>query len=334
MKMFTALIAVLGLAALAFVGAGAGGLDTVFGIAVPYVAILLFIGGFCYRIYKWASAPVPYRIPTTCGQQKSLDFIKQDKFEAPHTTGQVIVRMFLEVVLFRSLFRNTSTELAEDEGGGTKLVYSSSKWLWLGGITFHIAFFTIVLRHLRFFTEPVPALVQAVEGVDGFFQLTLPALYQTDLVIVAALSYLFLRRLFNPQVRYISLANDFFPLFLILSIAATGMLMRHIWRVDIVGIKQLAMGLATFSPTVPDGIGALFYVHLFLVSVLVAYFPFSKLMHAGGVFMSPTRNLPNNSREVHHVNPWNYDVKVHTYAEYEDEFRDVMKAAELPLDKE
>jgi nitrate reductase gamma subunit len=333
MKMFTALIAVVGLAALAFVGAGAGGLDTVFGIAVPYVAILLFIGGFCYRIYRWASAPVPYRIPTTCGQQKSLDFIKQDKFEAPHTTGQVIVRMFLEVVLFRSLFRNTSTELAEDEGG-TKLVYSSSKWLWLGGITFHIAFFTIVLRHLRFFTEPVPALVQAVEGVDGFFQLTLPALYQTDLVIVAALSYLFLRRLFNPQVRYISLANDFFPLFLILSIAATGMLMRHIWRVDIVGIKQLAMGLTTFRPTVPDGIGALFYVHLFLVSVLVAYFPFSKLMHAGGVFMSPTRNLPNNSREVHHVNPWNYDVKVHTYAEYEDEFRDVMKAAELPLDKE
>jgi nitrate reductase gamma subunit len=331
--MFTALIAVLGLAALAFVGAGAGGLSTVFGIAVPYVAILLFIGGFCYRIYRWASAPVPYRIPTTCGQQKSLDFIKQDKFEAPHTTGQVIVRMFLEVVLFRSLFRNTSTELAEDEGG-TKLVYSSNKWLWLGGITFHIAFFTIVLRHLRFFTEPVPALVQAVEGVDGFFQLTLPALYQTDLVIVAALSYLFLRRLFNPQVRYISLANDFFPLFLILAIAATGMLMRHIWRVDIVGIKQLAMGLATFSPTVPDGIGALFYVHLFLVSVLVAYFPFSKLMHAGGVFMSPTRNLPNNSREVHHVNPWNYDVKVHTYAEYEDEFRDVMKAAELPLDKE
>jgi nitrate reductase gamma subunit len=331
--MFTALIAVVGLAALAFVGAGAGGLDNLFGIVVPYVAILLFIGGFCYRIYKWASAPVPFRIPTTCGQQKSLDFIKHDKLEAPHTTGQVIVRMLLEVFLFRSLFRNTSTELTEDDGG-TKLVYSSSKWLWLGGITFHIAFFTIVLRHLRFFTEPVPALIQAVEGVDGFFQMTLPALYQTDLVIVAALSYLFLRRLFNPQVRYISLANDFFPLFLIFAIASTGMLMRHIWRVDIVGIKQLAMGLTTFSPTVPDGIGNLFYVHLFLVSVLVAYFPFSKLMHAGGVFMSPTRNLPNNSREVHHVNPWNYDVKVHTYAEYEDEFRDVMKKADLPLDKE
>ena len=333
MKVLTALIAVVGLVALAFVGAGAGGLDTVFGVAVPYLAMLLFVGGFSYRIYKWASSPVPFRIPTTCGQQKSLDWIKHDKLEAPHTTGQVIVRMLLEVFLFRSLFRNTKTDLVEEDGS-TRLVYSSNKWLWLGGITFHIAFFTIVLRHLRFFTEPVPALVQAVEGADGFFQLTLPALYQTDLVIVAALSYLFLRRLFNPQVRYISLANDFFPLFLILAIAATGMLMRHIWRVDIVSIKQLAMGLATFSPTVPSGIGSLFYIHLFLVSVLVAYFPFSKLMHLGGVFMSPTRNLPNNSREVHHVNPWNYDVKVHTYAEYEDEFRDVMKKAELPLDKE
>ena len=138
-------------------------------------------------------------------------------------------------------------------------------------------------------------------------------------------------------MRYISLANDFFPLFLILGIAVTGILMRHLIRVDIVGIKQLAMGLASFSPAsseVLQGIGPLFYVHFFLVSVLVAYFPFSKLMHLGGVFLSPTRNTPNNTREAHHVNPWNHDVKVHTYAEYEDEFRDVMKAAELPLDKE
>jgi nitrate reductase gamma subunit len=182
--------------------------------------------------------------------------------------------------------------------------------------------------------NPVPFFVGSIESVDGFFQMTLPALYQTDLVLVAALSYLFLRRIFEPKMRYISLINDFFPLFLILSIAGSGILMRHVYRVDVVGIKELAMGLASFSPAVPEGIGALFFVHFFLVSVLVAYFPFSKLMHMGGVFLSPTRNLPNNTREAHHVNPWNYDVKSHTYAEYEDEFRDVMKAAELPLDKE
>ncbi|NIQ91625.1 MAG: menaquinol oxidoreductase, partial [Pseudomonas stutzeri] len=82
-----------------------------------------------------------------------------------------------------------------------------------------------------------------------------------------------------------------------------------------------------------EGVGFIFFVHLFLVSVLFAYFPFSKLMHLGGVFMSPTRNLANNSRRVRHVNPWNYDVKTHTYEEYEDEFRDVMRGAGIPLEK-
>jgi len=335
MKMLTALIAVAGLALLAWIGASAG-LEFVFGFFVPYVALGCFIVFFTLKVLSWGKSAVPFGIQSTCGQQKSLDWVKHNKLEAPHTTGQVVVRMLLEVFLFRSLFRNTGTDLVDEEDG-TRLVFKSSKWLWLGAITFHIAFFTIVLRHLRFFTEPVPFLVQAVEGADGFFQMTLPALYQTDLVIVAALSYLFLRRLFDPKVRYISLTNDFFPLLLILAIAGSGMLMRHIFRVDIVNIKMLAMGLANFSPAsseVMKGIGPLFYVHFFLVSVLIAYFPFSKLMHMGGVFMSPTRNMPNNTREAHHVNPWNYDVKVHTYAEYEDEFRDVMKAAELPLDKE
>jgi nitrate reductase gamma subunit len=335
MRVLSALIAVLVLGLIAWIGAGAG-MQWIFGVAVPYAAFAIFVIFFVNRIRKWASSPVPYRIPTTCGQAKSLDWIKHDSLEAPHNTFEVIKRMFFEVVLFRSLFRNTKTDLVDD-GDEKKLVYASNKWLWLAGITFHIAFFTIVLRHLRFFLEPVPFFVQAVEMGDGAFQLTLPALYQTDLVILAALGFLFLRRIFSPQLRYISLANDYFPLFLILSIAGTGMLMRHIWRVDIVGIKEVAMGLVTFSPASGEVLGAidpLFYAHLFLVSVLVAYFPFSKLMHLGGVFLSPTRNLANHSREKRHVNPWNYDVKVHTYEAYEDDFRDVMKAAELPLDKE
>ena len=66
---------------------------------------------------------------------------------------------------------------------------------------------------------------------------------------------------------------------------------------------------------------------------LLAYFPFSKLMHMAGVFLSPTRNLSNDSRIVRHVNPWNYPVKVHTYEEYEDEFRDKMIEAGLPVEK-
>jgi hypothetical protein len=68
--------------------------------------------------------------------------------------------------------------------------------------------------------------------------------------------------------------------------------------------------------------------------VLVGYFPFSKLMHMGGIFLSPTRNLANNNRAVRHVNPWNYPVEVHTYEEYEEEFREKMIEAGLPVEKE
>ena len=94
------------------------------------------------------------------------------------------------------------------------------------------------------------------------------------------------------------------------------------------------MGLASFHPTVPEGIGVMFFIHFFLVCTLFAYFPFSKLMHLGGVFLSPTRNMPNDSRMVRHVNPWNYPVKVHTYEEYEDHFREKMIEAGLPVEKE
>jgi nitrate reductase gamma subunit len=110
--------------------------------------------------------------------------------------------------------------------------------------------------------------------------------------------------------------------------------MRYFYRVDVTAVKELTMGLVTLQPVVPDGLGMLFFIHLFLVSVLAAYFPFSKLVHMGGIFLSPTRNLPNDSRARRHINPWNYPVPVHTYEEYEEEFRDKMKLAGLPVEKE
>ena len=145
---------------------------------------------------------------------------------------------------------------------------------------------------------------------------------------------MFVRRVVVPQIRYISLVQDYFPLFLILGIALSGIFMRYFAKVDIISVKQLAMGLVTFSWNVPEGIGVIFYIHMFLVSVLLVYFPLSKLMHMGGVFMSPTRNLPNNPRFVRYVNPWNPPKKFRTYEEYEDEFREAMAEAGLPLEKQ
>lgn len=307
-----------------------GLLPLFFGILIPYIAIATFILGFIYRVVKWAKSPVPFRIPTTCGQQKSLPWIKHNKLEAPHSSLQVIGRMFLEIVCFRSLFRNTKAEMKT----GAQMVYGSSKWLWVAAIAFHASFLVIFLRHLRFFTEPVPAFALFLQDLDGMFQIGVPALFLTDAVILVALGYLLWRRIYDSKIKYISLPADYFALLLLLGVMITGIFMRHFFKADIVEAKKLAIGLFTLSPSVPGNIGFWFYAHLFLLSVFFAYFPFSKLMHFPGVFLSPTRNLSNNSREVRHINPWNHPVKVHTYEEYEDEFRDKMKAAGLPLEKE
>lgn len=315
---------------IAWVGVKAANLHFLFGIIIPYIAVLTFIVGIIYRVVKWGRSPVPFRIPTTCGQQKSLPWIKDSKLDNPSTTLGVIGRMALEVLLFRSLFRNAKFELRE----GAKLVYGSAKWLWLAGLALHWSFFVIILRHFRLFTEPVPFFVPLLESIDGFLQIGVPLLFMSGIVLLLAVTYLFLRRVFIPEVRYISLAADYFPLFLIFAIGLSGVLMRYFIRVNIVGVKELLMGLVSLNPKVPEGIGVIFYIHLLLVSTLFAYFPFSKLVHMAGVFLSPTRNLANNNRMKRHINPWNYPVKVHTYEAYEDEFRKFMKDAGIPVEKE
>lgn len=330
MKALVSLMAVLLLALIAYAGASVPGLRYLFGVVIPYAAFAVFVVGMVVRVLKWASSPVPFRIPTTTGQQKSLPWIKDSKIESPSTGLGVIVRMALEVLAFRSLFRNLKTQV----GDGKQVAYGEAKWLWAAGLAFHWSFLIILVRHMRFFIEQVPAAIQLAEGLDSFLQIGAPLFYMTDAIILASVTYLFIRRVGIPQVKYISLMADYFPLFLILGIAVTGVLMRYFTKTDIVSVKVLAMGLMNFKPTVPETIGSLFFIHLFFLSVLFVYFPFSKLVHMGGVFMSPTRNMANNSRMKRHVNPWNYPVHVHTYEEYENDFRDKMKGAGLPVEKE
>ena len=335
MNALYALIAVVVLVLLAFLGVSAAGLQVVFGVIVPYAAVSVFLIGIVYRMLKWATVPVPFRITTTCGQQKSLPWIKSSPLENPPNGLWTAARMALEILAFRTLFRNTSVSLVGDEKsiGGKRIVYSANFLLWLGALAFHYCFLVILLRHFRFFTEPVVFFVPLVEFLDGFFQVGAPGVYLTSLIILAALGYLLFRRFANPQVRYISLVADYFPLFLLLGIVISGLLMRYFLKVDVVAAKELTMGLIGFHPVVPDGIGVLFYIHLFLVSALVVYFPFSKLMHMGGVFLSPTRNLSNNNRACRHVNPWDYPVDVHTYEHWEEEYKDKLEMAGIPLDK-
>jgi len=306
-------------------------METLFGIILPYAAIAIFLLGFVYRLINWARSPVPFRIPTTCGQQKSLPWIKTDYLDNPPTVKATIARMALEIFLFRSLWRNTKAEIKPEK---QKLIYGGSRWLWLFGLLFHLSLLIILVRHLRLFIEPVPWALKTLQDLDGAFEILIPTLFLTDILIVVALLYLLARRVVFPQLRYISLPADYLAPSLILGVAITGILMRIFYHTDVTAVKELAMSVLRFDPQVPEGISWLFYFHLTLACILLAYFPFSKLAHAGGIFFSPTRNMASNNRVKRHVNPWDYPVKIHTYEEYEDEFREKMKEAGLPVERE
>ena len=329
MNALIALVLVVGLFVAAVVGA-ASGLQWLFGVVLPYAAVAVFVVAFVYRVLSWARVPVPFRIPTTCGQEKSLPWIRQQKLENPPDGRWVAGRMALEILFFRSLLRNTRVEQLD----GPRLVYTTSLGLWTGAMAMHWAMAVVLLRHLRFLTEPVPAVVTWVESVDGFLEIGLPVVFASSVIFLGALIYLLARRLTSPLVRYISLVGDYFALLLLLGIGGSGFWMRYVSHLDVSAIKELMLGLTRFHPVIPGPIHPLFYGHLFLVCVLLAYFPFSKLMHMPGVFLSPTRNLANNSRAVRHVNPWDYPVDVHTYEEYEDEFREKMVTAGLPVERQ
>jgi nitrate reductase gamma subunit len=329
MKALSPLLAVLAIVGFAVVGGHTHAGLVFLAVFVPYAAFAVFLVGFCYRVARWAWIPVPFRIPTTCGQQKSLPWIKPASLDNPSTGWGAFRRMALEILLFRSLFRNNRARLHD-----RRLVLGEDRYLWLGALAFHWSLLVILLRHLRLFVQPVPVFVSVLSRLDGAFQVGTPALYISDVVILGTLVYLTARRFRNPLARYLSMPIDYLALFLLLGIVTSGLLMRFVVRVDVAAIKQFALGLAVFRPVVTSAITPMFLVHLLLVSALAAYFPFSKLMHMGGVFLSPTRNLANNNRSKRHVNPWNHPVKTHSYAEWEDEFRDKLKTANLPLEAE
>ena len=328
--MLISLLGVLAIGAVAWLGSSAG-LDALFGVVLPYAAVAVFLVGLVRRMMYWGKSPVPFAIPTTGGQQKSLYFFRQAKLDNPDTQWGVVKRMLLETLCFRSLFRNTAADVRVD---GPRVIYYSSKWLWLFALLFHYCFLLIFIRHFRFFTNPVPACITWLETLDGIMQIGSPRLYMTSMIILLALGFLLSRRLFNERLRYLSLPNDYFPLWLITGIVVTGIWMRYFGKTDIATVKVFIMGLVTLSPASADGIGGVFFAHLALVSCLLIYFPFSKLTHMLGIFFSPTRNLPNNTRALRHVNPWNPPKNYHTYEEYEDDFRELMHEAGLPLDKQ
>jgi nitrate reductase gamma subunit len=100
--------------------------------------------------------------------------------------------------------------------------------------------------------------------------------------------------------------GDYFALFLLLIITVSGILQQLFFRSYVVDVKDMILGLIHFQPRVP-AVHWIFILHLLSVFVLLTYFPFSKLLHAGGLVLSPTRYRKENF-EKRLINPWDYPV--------------------------
>ncbi len=224
-----------------------------------YAATLVLVVGVARKIRIYARTPAPLRIPTT---------------PAPITASGVGWRMAREVVFFESLFK-------------------ASKWTWIFGWSFHFGLLLVLLRHLRYFQEPVWLPVMWIQPLGTY----------AGFLMVFGLAGLWARRFLVDRVRYISTPSDHLMLALLLVIGASGLLMRFVVHPDIVAVKQFTLGLLTLNwqalPALP-----LLLLHLALVALLMLVFPISKLLHAPGLFFSPSRNQADDARETRHVAAW------------------------------
>ena len=228
-------------------------------VVLFYAATILLVVGLAFRIKKYASTPAPLKIPTT---------------PAPTTQSGVVLRLFREVVFFESLFK-------------------SNKWIWLFGYLFHFGMLLVLLRHLRYFTDPVWFWVALLQPFGKY----------ASFAMLAGLLGLWARRFLVDRVRYISAPSDHLMLALLVGITLTGMGMTFVAHTDIVMVKAFFLGLMRFSPQ-PLPSDPILLAHLGMVAALMIVFPISKLLHAPGVFFSPTRNQIDNPREKRHLAPW------------------------------
>jgi nitrate reductase gamma subunit len=232
-------------------------------IALCYTAVVVFFGGMAFKLWGYAVTPSPLKIPTT---------------PQPITKINLILKNLVDITVFSSLFRG-------------------NRWTWIGGYALHIILLFILIRHLRFFVQPVTPALALLQPFGMYAGLLLPL----------PLIYLFVRRLTVDRMAYISSWADMFALILFFLIGVSGIGLKLIAHPDLVAVKHFLLGLVLFSPVnVPTQ--SLFLFHFTLVLVLAFYFPFSKLLHAGGVFFSPTKTQLDNTRETRYENPWTKNV--------------------------
>ena len=222
-------------------------------------AFLLCVIGLLLKMWHYWKTPAPLKIAVT---------------PAPTTSAGVFYRMFREVIFFESLFK-------------------SNKWIWVFGYLFHFAMLLVLVRHLRYFTEPVWTWVEVLQPFGKY----------AGFAMAFGITCLWARRFLVDRVRYISSLSDHLMLALLLGIVLSGLGMTYVAHTDVISVKSFALGLLVFDWQ-PLTMDLLLLVHLSLVVILLAIFPFSKLLHVPGVFFSPTRNQSDNARNYRHLADW------------------------------
>lgn len=238
-------------------------MDILFGWVIPYIVILLFLGGMILRISAWFKVPVPFKLTV---------------FPCPESRGGAAWDLVKESVGFKSLWRG-------------------SKGLWFMSWIFHISLAFILIGHffgIGFLGQQFTWL-----GASSEESMRLSALFGTyaGAALLLGILLLTIRRVTSSTVKIISSFADYFVLILLIGIIGSGMYMRMFHEVSYEAVHGYLIGLLTFHPVpLPSNMGFIF--HFTLVQLLLLYFPYSKLMHSCGIFISRWLIVRPHERQV------------------------------------
>lgn len=132
--------------------------------------------------------------------------------------------------------------------------------LWAGEWLFHFSFLFVVIRHLRYCLYPVPGWVGRLQTAGIIAGYLLPAALLYVLAVKRAV-----------EKSYSSLYN-LFLLALLLSLCATGLLMKTVAKADMVAVKAFVLGIVHFTPQALPG-SLLFSLHFILFLLFMLCLP-------------------------------------------------------------
>jgi len=225
------------------------------GVVLPYVAVLVFLGGMIYRLSTW----------------KKLASPSMTLFPAPATEQENKLNVIKEVLFFKSLF-------------------AGDRVLWVFAWVFHAVLALIFVGHFRVFTGLIDATLAALGmSPEGIQAMSGSAGGAAGVLILVMVALLLVRRMTLQRAREITGGADYFALGLIGVIILTGNAMRFgPAHFDLTLTRDYFTSLATFSNvTAMQALeNNLFLLHMCLAFGLLMWIPFSKILHFGGIFFT------------------------------------------------